>query len=74
MKGLKKDMWAQHKGCTSRTDTQGLGGEYLPHKPASRFKQWHTHQHEKTDPQSTVFPVLSIIWLSFLIPQFLKFL
>lgn len=65
MKGLKKGHGGtQHRGFTSRTDTQGLGREYLPHKPASRLNSG-THQHEKTDLQSTVFPVLSIIWLSF---------
>lgn len=63
----------QHKGFTSRTDTPGSGREYRPHKPASRLNSG-IHQHEKTDTQSTVFPVLSIIWLSsstFSIPKIL---
>lgn len=73
MKGLKKD----RVGHSTRAARLGLilkgwaKSTFLTSQPPDLNSG--THQHEKTDPQSTVFPALSIIWLSFLIPQFLKF-
>lgn len=65
MKGLKKDVVghstrAPHLGLILKGWVERM---FLISQPPDLNSG--THQHEKTDPQSMVFPVLSIIWLSF---------
>lgn len=65
MKGLKKDMvgHSTRASCLGLTLKDQVESTFLTSQPPDLNSG--THQHEKTDAQSTVFPVLSIIWLSF---------
>lgn len=71
MKGLKKDM-VEHKTGLHVLDCHPQGGEestfFMSHPPDLNNG---TQLCDKTDPQSTVFPVIRIIWLSFF--HFLNF-